>query len=435
MRYAIGRQGNGKRQRARALEGLAGLLVFAAMGACSGAQPAAQEPAPDAAPNGGDAGIDAVSTADAAHDSAGSDDAAADAPQHPTGAIKFHPGHYLWDYTDKWRTSEQQGFSDTVAFIKNDPNFQGIELQLAWYYLEGPTEGDYTPLTTTIASALAQLAAIGKHLALNVVVVSPYNGFSPLYPKYMTDNGWVVTIPSGGQVPDMGNPKAMAALTSLGKAVAAQFDSSPNFEWFCPWYDLSIGAPQWQSSHGQDTYYNALAGLFGALAPAFEHTLVRVMSSFTGYPNEMWQLFSYLRKFGNVLYGGTDPDGPSATSPFSWGGQAFVGADVGGTADPNGFGSMVGKYPYVTQWEGYLNDHTVGGSNLAPADLAAYAETAMGAYYIVWNHQVSDTSSPSITSPLGSPNFGFSSHVRPYVDSVKGNTRPGVPSVGSWNTQ
>jgi hypothetical protein len=46
-------------------------------------------------------------------------------------------------------------------------------------------------------------------------------GFSPLYPKYMTAQGWGVTNRSGGQGPDMGNPRAMAVWTNLGKAAAA----------------------------------------------------------------------------------------------------------------------------------------------------------------------------------------------------------------------
>ncbi|MEL6675070.1 MAG: hypothetical protein AAFR61_22875 [Bacteroidota bacterium] len=136
------------------------------------------------------------------------------AQQQPSAQPKYTPGHYV-----------AVGPFYELAEIKylDEPGLKGVNKRYFWRTLE-PEQGAYD--FSYIEEDLAYCAAQGKQLVVFLCDRAWWK--KGAMPAYLKEQEW--KHEGGGFSPIRWHPRFIERFLALGKALAARFDSHPNFE-------------------------------------------------------------------------------------------------------------------------------------------------------------------------------------------------------------
>jgi len=259
------------------------------------------------------------------------------------GAIKWHPGHYVWFPVCPFLTTancynQATAFIDSIA---NDPNVKGMMIQTTWNQLEGDTPGDYSKGFAWLDNLLAYMNSHGsKKLILRAVPI--YYGVEgrsllvSFMPKYLIPavDGGVCAAPcqygSFAQNQSLGmnlwEPTTMDRWIALVKAYGARYDTNRALE---TWNYGNETAFAWISDPPNWSYaaYNTqLKRLLDAERAAFPHTNIWHVSNWSDTVGTLRDLVEYyIRPSVYASFGAHDwmPQGDQG-----WADQIYAGVGV-----------------------------------------------------------------------------------------------------------
>jgi hypothetical protein len=149
-------------------------------------------------------------------------------PEPPTSGMKWHPGHYMLVYRGD---SHDTVMSERIPEICAEPALKGLQFRAKWFDLE-TTRGQYD--FRKIDDMYAALAACGKSLVVEVWAVgfntSSKDGIVPSYILSDAEYNGGVAQTNTGYIARLWEAPVMDRLIALYSAMAARFDSKPNFE-------------------------------------------------------------------------------------------------------------------------------------------------------------------------------------------------------------
>lgn len=220
--------------------------------------------------------------------------------------IKWHPGHYMWLDRNNSTPEIRAGHMKQIDAIADEP-VRGVKLSLYWSHLES-TPGDYSAGFKIIDEYLARLKARNKYLILSIQD-RQFGGYGSdltyFFPPYVVkDAKYGVTKMSNGITTRVWQPATSDRLIELSKALAARYDSHPNFEMYQV-EETSVAVPKGMDGFSVDAHGVQIRRLLDASRKAWTHTLVRLPANFFGSDAQMSGLLSYCRILG-VALGGPD---------------------------------------------------------------------------------------------------------------------------------
>lgn len=358
----------------------------------------------------------------------------------PQGAIKFHPGHYLWFDS----LSAATGISRLIAAhasLKDNPNIKGYKI---YFHVADATNaaGDYSGLASIVSQIQAAIAGSDKRYMLSMCertfgstgAAGTFTGGT--FPTYW-QTGALALISNAstnvGGVANMinfGNPAAVTAAVEMAQQVAALCDDDPAFECYDPmnetsitptgpWHTGSSAGPS--ANFGNSTYRDAVLTIMSGASAAFQKTLVRLQTNFVpSNDNTIWQSwYNNLLPLGNVAFGGPDPPlilatGYTADAKFWQGALPPLGV-----TDFRGVRPRIGE----VQEDGLGTPRLAGGTGTPPATavsiIAQGQITNLQCSHMIWNHETFET-------VVFNDILNFI-NANPVVN-------PTPPSLGSWNT-
>lgn len=336
-------------------------------------------------------------------------DCAKPIPIPTSGAVKWHPGHYMW-------TAAYGAIPDSVITeVNSEPNFQGVKHAYYWATLE-PERGRYD--FSLIEKHLALLKPARKRLIIQVSDRSfVSSGVEGKLPAYLTNEpggagGWWRKVDPNtgatrGYIAKVWQPAIMDRYIALWQALAARFDDDPYVE-FVVASEISPGTGTHSCPDFTVAAYSAqLKRHFRASKAAFAHTNVAwYTNSFSGQVGDLIKLAYELR----MGAGNTDV----LKFPGTQGDRILSGAEPGYTIDYRGQIAI----PYEAQGPEF------GGKegSLTPAQVFALANDNYHATHLMW---VRKTWTPGAT---------WAVNIKPYVRNASHLTYTACPKLLSCNT-
>ena len=301
-------------------------------------------------------------------------------------ARKWHPGHYFCPPHTRWSADNQAAHFRALDAV--GPHVRGIKVGFNWGYLEG-ARGDYSPGFRIIDAYLDRLPP-GKYLMLQVNERSFGDLAAGVHPRYVVDNGWVVTRRAGqtwrgnlATTAKMWQPAVMDRLIALSHAFAARYDAHPRFEQFSLG-ETALGVPGLPT----EAWRTQLTRWFTESKKVWPATYLRLNANFINNDAAMRSLITSCVAGGGVTVGGPDPELPRPSiTRFITANRVFRGDDGG--ADLRG----------TVPWTGEVR--ALG--TRTPREIFDYFHDIMRASHMIWPHD--------------------SAGVLPYVNSIQGRIR------------
>lgn len=294
-------------------------------------------------------------------------------------ARKWHPGHYFCPSHTRWSPDNQ------AAHFRALDTVTGIKIGFNWGYLED-APGDYSPGFRIVDAYLDKLPA-DKYLMLHVNERSC--GDPGVYPRYVVDNGWVVTRPPSERwrgnrttAAKMWQPAVMDRLIALSQAFAARYDGHPRFEQFSLG-ETALGVPGLPT----EAWRTQLQRWFTESKKAWPTTYLRLNANYLDNDAAIRELITHCVDGGGVTVGGPEPEPPRSGIPrFITANRVFRGHDGG--ADLRG----------TVPWTGEVSTR----SAQTPREIFGYFHDTMRASHMIW--------------PPDTPGL------LPFLDSIRGRT-------------
>lgn len=337
-------------------------------------------------------------------------------PPPSRGAVKWHPGHYVYAQTPYTVNSDSTLRWDSgVEAALNSPYFQGVQVRAMWNRDElEPRRGTYN--FTKLQTSLNHYKAKGKRMTI-LMIDQDYWGFD-CTPRYMRDPSHPDYSPiyKGGQVksgkrcvPKLWVPAVMDRTIALYTAIGQRFDADPYFEGLSSTETAipSLGDPDYSN----DAIVTQLIRLSDAMPAAFPRSIFWLHANWTQQTQRVVQ---------NAFARGLGIDGPDLTvigprdpsQKPNWGYACFnqsMAVAEGCTQD------YYGRMPLGMAGQVGLENSIKDGYTMA--EIFAFAMTSptgLRLTHMFW------------TLPYETPGFSFTGTILPYVESVRGR----VDNVG-----
>lgn len=363
-----------------------------------------------------------------------------------SGAVKFHPGHYVHPSLSvgRWDATYQAKAFSILDAIGTDDDVKGVQIMLYPYYLEG-AQGDYSAGFKIVQAILDKCASLTRPKRLILCNYDRSFGTatgavgSNFYPPYWVTNGYINAAPVGAKwagslnsIPKLDTATVMDRFIAMSQAYGAKFDSHPLFEMWSPMGETATGqAPL--STTGMITQFGRL---LAATRLAWPHTMQRFMANFLGTYDQMAAMIATARATGGVAIGGPDPErmntGAGVPTPLPSNYPTGVSTITAALAfrglnkiDAN---TVQSKYPDLRTLVPWCSEIQGDAGTILPADYIAYERTTMHAWYIV--HLYNDW----LPSGSGASDPHRWNAQRAAIHAVAGATNTGVPSEGNWDT-
>jgi len=328
-----------------------------------------------------------------------------------TSGRKWHPGHYFWPSEPAWSADVQRRHFAALDTVAANPYVTGIKIAFHWSDFEA-ARGDYSPGFRIIDAYLAKLDAMDKFLMVHVNERS-FGGSAAVYPRYVADNGWVITRPSGAtwtggldSTARMWQPAVMDRLIALSRAFATRYDGHPRFEQFSLG-ETAMGVP---GRHGFSTeaWRTELKRWFTESKKAWPSTYLRLNANVIDNDEAMRDLITHCVDGGGVTVGGPNPEPPTPSiTRFITANRVFRGDDGGE--------DLRGRIP----WTGEVQAKGLGSRfPQTPGEIFAYHHDTMHASHMVWLHN---------TRTGGTPQR-WSTGILPYINSIRGRVHTARPA-------
>ena len=315
--------------------------------------------------------------------------------------------------------SSRKALYDDPAFAKNS-NIKGVAWTFPWSMLEGPTQGDYSAGFALIDNEIRYLKSLPapKRFILKIV---DYAWDTPcpsvMVPAYVSNNGWVMNMPSGStplcKVKHW-DANMQTAFNALIAAYGARYDSEPYFEGFIPHEESSIAIPA--GSGGSDAaWMTQTKRMVDQLASSFPTTNVLLAVNWVpGGLTRTQELMAYMKSKGVGQFSvDSCRIGDSWCDSGIWGDQVFLG--VSGGIDYRG--SIPSWSGAETSEMGYDSVGPAGG--YTAAQLAAWANGTLRASHIIWDYN----------EFVGTSLQRWSTGMLPYINQNPTPTYRACPSV------
>lgn len=307
------------------------------------------------------------------------------------GAIKWHPGVYVWTSgtqgCDSATTSADFAVLDSISA---DTQIQGIELKIWWDCLEGNTEGSYAAGFALIDSYLAKLAslAVPKRLLLNVESEEYFSGSGcpndDHAPNYLASQGLTVHCSSTSRWSvALWNVNGMQKMINLSNAYAARYDGNPLFEMFTPIEQTALAING--NGYSDSAWSTQLKRFYASAKTAWTHTLLRDPANYLGADSDIRGLIDASRGQG-VITGGPD-NVPDADRVIN-GNFVFRGCSTPSSGSSCTPGSSMSDLRSTEPWIAEVESPDYDGGGFCPgcslSTLAGYASGSMHNSYIIW---------------------------------------------------
>ncbi len=258
------------------------------------------------------------------------------------GVLKFHPGIYpYFNYAHGVNMSRfNNGDAPLIAGLKNDDNVAGIAIAIMWTSIDkGTSEPSYD--WSMIDAYLKAVKAVNKRLWVRVQDAAYSRNWSVangsvvvphwLINKYGAENVMLnYSNPPRGVAAKRYSAEVTNAYIDMFQAMAARYDSDPNFEGVTMFEETAYGIDASGSSVSIQTpgadynpngmftqLYSLMAGLRDPVK-GFKHTNVMLSANylFNGSDSaKNWtDIFNHIKQYHMVL-GGPDSWIPSWTYP------------------------------------------------------------------------------------------------------------------------
>ncbi|MBN1238101.1 MAG: hypothetical protein JXB36_06350 [Gammaproteobacteria bacterium] len=301
---------------------------------------------------------------------------AQEAPEPPTGAVKWHPGHYMQMMLGESTRAQQPlrfGWYDEIG---RNRAIAGVTLRVKWGELEGD-EGEYR--FDTLRRELDKLRSLPspKQLFIRVHDRTYGNGGgceSDMYPPYLRNgNGCAAT--ANGSIARIWDPAVADRLIALYRALAEAFDADPAFEGIMLIRETATSGKVSDSSYSHSAYKNQLKRLVEAASEAFARSNVVLPVNYLGGQENVDELIAHAAEVG-AGQGGPDvlPDGLANQRPLAY-----------NTLDGSSTGIEYRKRMPVLY---SIESSQLGGSlceRCQPRDLHRYAENELNASHLFWS--------------------------------------------------
>jgi len=363
-----------------------------------------------------------------------------------SGAVKFHPGHYVHISLSvaRWDATYQAKAFAILDSIGGDDEVKGVQIMLYPWYLEG-TQGDYSAGFKIVQAILDKCASLTfpKRLILCVYdrTFGTATGSTPgnVYPAYWITNGYIKVAPAGSawsgsltSIPLLDTATVMDRLIAMSQAYGAKFDSHPLFEMWSPMGETTTGSAGLSVS-GLITQYGRL---MAATRVAWPTTLQRFMANFLGTYDQMAALLATARSIGGIAVGGPDPeamnDGSAVPTPlpsnYPTNVKTITTALVFRGLNKVDANTAVAKYTDLRTLMPWCSEIQGSCGTILPAGYIAYERTTMHAWHIV--HLYNDY----LPSGVGAGDPHRWTAQRAAIHAVAGATNTGTPSEGNWTT-
>ena len=341
-----------------------------------------------------------------------------------TGAIKFHPGTYLWympgavNGVSGYRIDQPAQRTQLVNFMDtvcSDASIKGFQVAVYWRALEGDTAGDYSPGFSALDAILAKAAQCSKRISLYIGTAHFGNIASlyDVYPAYLVNDGGLGITPFHS--PQVGGSSRIwqqatrDRLLALCAAYAARYNSNPYLE--------MIG--------GGETSLAIDVGTAGYNGAALTTQLQRFLTTArTQWPNTGIRLEANDIEGGDgnfvSLYATAAKNAVTIGGPDIWPGditqadRVFVGKGSNGSSV---YKDYRGTIPWMAeaQWQSFSGQWTL--KQLYDASMTGYKPTngdftmpSMHPSYFVWY----------VNEVNGNSSTQWSSGILPFIHSVNG---------------
>lgn len=224
----------------------------------------------------------------------------------PTLRTKWHPGHYMFLDGNRTTPELRAAHLKQIDLIANEPTVKGVKLVLYWGAIE-KAQGDYSAGFAVIDQYLAKLKATGKYLILSVQDRT-FSGYLPaevdqFFPAYIRTQYGITKMRNGETLRSWLAP-VMDRQIAMMKALAARYDSHPNFEMY-QIEETAVAVTPGVDGFSLTAYGTQTKRLLSAARPAWTQTLVRLPANFFGSDAQMWDLLTHCTALP-VAVGGPD---------------------------------------------------------------------------------------------------------------------------------
>jgi hypothetical protein len=259
------------------------------------------------------------------------------------GAIKWHPGQYVWITQSTLSSANLTTIQGQITDTCSNSNIKGYQIIVTWASLEGTTLGDYSAGFSAIDTLVNKVTSCNKRLMVGIKVAA-YGGARNYTPSSCSDANFTWVIPryvlcdsqygnasapygvaysgsgvawSGGLVTVgmIWTQSVMDRLIALSAAYSAHvvtgtsytLDTHPNFEMLGA-DETAISVPSGSFSYSHSALVAQLKRRLAADATAWPHTQIRLPANFTGSDSMMIELFNACIATKNCSVGGPDPE-------------------------------------------------------------------------------------------------------------------------------
>lgn len=325
-------------------------------------------------------------------------------------ARKWHPGHYFSPEATGWSAGVRRSHFAALDAVAANPYVTGMKVALDWADLEG-ARGDYSGGFRILDAYLEKLDSVGKYLMVQVNERS--TGNRRVYPRYVVDNGWVITRPAGERwtgnltsAARMWQPAVMDRLIALSRAFAARYDGHPRFEQFSLG-ETAIGVPE-RYGFSTEAWRAQLKRWFTESKRAWATTYLRLNATFISNDEAMRDLITHCARGGGVTVGGPNPESPVfSITRFITADRVFRGDD-GGT-------DLRGTIP----WTGEVQAVNLGARfTQTPEEIFDYFSATMRANHMIWLRNTS----------TGGAAQRWSTGILPYINGIRGRIDTSLPA-------
>jgi hypothetical protein len=223
-------------------------------------------------------------------------------PVASEATIKWNPGHYMLVFRGE---SLSTVLGSRVPEVCSEPSLKGLQFRIKWYDLES-TRGRYD--FSTIDDLYDALAKCDKRLVLQIMAVE-FGSSSPtkVVPDYVLQesqfNGGVAKTKSG-YVARLWEAPVMDRFLALSAALAARYDSKPNFEAVVLAETATSGV---ESGYSVEAWINQLRRAIPVMVDQWARTNVIVFNNYLqGSTDQQFEDFVHFLASSRAMLGGPD---------------------------------------------------------------------------------------------------------------------------------
>jgi hypothetical protein len=356
-----------------------------------------------------------------------------------SGAIKFHPGSYVWVSATAYAKEQPYVFS-LLNSVANDSSVSGVQVVFRWSELEGATAGDYSAGFALVDALLAKMASLPTPKRLMLLVAERTYGTADGNPPVGLLPQYIINMPNGAIVAPKGshwagslvsmarldNPAVIDRLIALAQAYGNRYNSNPLMEMYAPMGESAVSGSAGLNS---SVFIQQMQRLYAGAAQAWPNTALRWELNWVPASDAtMASVLEFAKTLPQSVIGGPDSEGPLPVPAGQFGpssttqsARVFQGLPSGSGAAAQMFPDQRGQMPWIGEYEAAGN--CCGSGGILPAAFAQFQINSLHASYLVY---MQNTYLPSGTSSSDPHKWGAQ---LAYINSTQGATYPGVPAV------